>query len=152
MRGGLEQLLHAIAGTTGEVTDPRLDSLQALTGAAHASTDPRVAPPSSNPPQQTGVAGSTNPGLALLQAYQAWQKRTGRKEDPLQALVGQRRRPLGSFGPNAPVALQGEGGNPFRTITHGENAGLTAQTYELGNGETANVYYDRNGRRRVNVY
>jgi hypothetical protein len=97
------------------------------------------------------MAGATNPGLQLLQNYSKWRKRTGRV-DPLQALIGKTRPSLGGTQGADPVTLLTEGGNPFRQITHGANAGQTARTYKLGDGRTANVYFDEHGRRRVNVY
>lgn len=109
----------------------------------------REAPPPVIPPQPTGAVGTTDPLVALQHAYAAWMQRTGRQQDPLAAQVGQKSFP-GLAGPlaNDPIRMLSTG----REITHGANAGQTAQTYDLGNGKTANVYYDPNGRRRVNVY
>lgn len=151
-RGGLQELLQAIGGAGHEVTDPRLPDLQVLTGAAHGSTDPRLAPPPSNPPQATGAAGTTDPAVALQHAYAMWLKLTGRSQDPLAARVGRQPPPDQPGAAHTAVDLLRFGGNPFRQITHGANAGLFAQTYSLGDGRTANVYYDPNGRRRVRAY
>jgi hypothetical protein len=150
---GIQTLLEALAGSKHGITDPRLNLLQAAPGAVHGSTDARVAPPPSNPSQPTGAAGTTNPGIALINAYQEWLRRSGRSQDPLAARIGQKAQPgIGGAMASDPIKLLTQGGQPFHEVSHGENAGQFAQTYDLGNGQKANVYYDRGGRRRVNVY
>lgn len=117
-------------------------------------TDPREAPPPSNPPQPTGAVGTTDPAIALVNAYQEYLRRSGHTQDPLAAQRGQASGPraFGGAGQMDPVQLLKFAGNPYRQISHGANAGQMAQTYDLGGGKRANVYYDENGRRRVNVY
>jgi hypothetical protein len=139
-----DDLLHALGVSKRKVTDPRLQMLTALGGVDHGSTDPRVAPPPTNPPQPTGAAGTTNPLIALQHLYARWQQVSGRRQDPFASRLGHLAPDVGQ-GNEGNVSLLSAG----QQTTHGANAGLMAQRYDLGNGQKENVYYDSKGRRRV---
>lgn len=144
MRPGPQYLLQAMGAVRRKATDPRLEALQALTGAAHG---PAQLPA---PGAEDAQPAPADAGIALQHAFAEYLKRSGQTQDPLAAQVGQPHGHPGLGTPD-PIKLLQYAGQPFRQITHGANAGQMAQSYDLGNGKIANVYY-RNGKRQVRVY
>jgi hypothetical protein len=110
--------------------------------------------PGENAPQPTGPAGAGgNPLVAAFQRnYAKFQKGGG--VDPLGGAVGSRRIRRGMNPADGPVEqTQGDlAGGLLHSVTHGAHAGEAAQEYNLGNGQFAHVYFDRNGKRQVNVF
>lgn len=85
---------------------------------------------------------------ALMGAYQAYLKRSGRSQDPL---MGQRPG-VGGDDPSvaAPKQIMGPDGQAFSVNRSGnERRGLTMQTFELPGGRRVHVYYGKNGERTV---
>lgn len=110
--------------------------------------------PGENAPQPTGPAGGGgNPLVAAFQRnYAKFQQGGG--QDPLGGMVGQRRI-AGRASATAGPVEQTEGdlaGGLLHSVTHGAHAGEATQEYNLGNGQFAHVYFDRNGKRQVNVF
>jgi hypothetical protein len=90
-------------------------------------------------------AGRTS---ALMQAYQAYLKRSGRSQDPL---LGQRPG-VGGDDPSVQGAqvVRGADGEAFSVNqSQNERRGLTMQTLELPTGQRVHVYYGKNGERTV---
>lgn len=99
---------------------------------------------------QKGLPQQVDPAVALMQAYQAYRGAHGGQEDPLAARAAQ--GPV--KGQDAGVhLLTGAGGSePFQTTAGGPRAGQTRQTYDLGDGRMAHVYYTPAGKRKVFVF
>lgn len=144
MNPGPQYLLQAMGSARRKATDPRLEALQALTGAAHGAAQLPA------PGSEDAAPAPADPAIALQHAFAAYLKQSGRTQDPLAARIGQQGAHTGLGTPD-PIKLLQTAGQPFHQVTHGSNAGQMAQSYDLGNGKVANVYY-RNGKRQVRVY
>jgi hypothetical protein len=143
---GASALMHA-AGTTaqgntlgGETTDS-----YGGTSANPAASNGGVLAPDEAGPSQAGVASISSPAANLIQAYQAYSKRSGRQQDPLAArgakvIQNQTTAPDDPLGALAKIAFVNHSG--------GDRNGLVGQALEL-NGNRYHVYIDRNGRRQV---
>lgn len=121
-------------------------------GVRHTSA---LGAPSPVPSQPAG----DDPVAAFYALLSAYRKRTGRQFDPLSERRGQ--AGPGQSGPartslaHSPVQLLtgGDiGGGLIQRTTSGPRAGLLRQSYDLGDGRTAHVYYDEHGRRQVQVF
>ena len=135
-----EDILAALGGTVqGSPTQDQLTSLgqpvyQSLLDAAGKTQAP--------------ASGGNQTVQALVAAYQKYLRNSKRQQDPLFAsLRGQQGAGRGLD------QTQNLGGMPgaFRS-THGAMEGQIGQRYNLGGGRFANVYYDENGKRKVNVF
>jgi hypothetical protein len=127
-------------------------------------------PPGENGPQPTGPIGQpTGGGLGgavmgpqggpeadshartygLVDAYQAYLKRSGRTQDPLLDAVQTKRLPGGQtrMSERTPARLLGDPANPFQVNkTKNAREGLTFQSYAVPGGKV-NVYYTPSGKR-----
>lgn len=97
---------------------------------------------------------STNPYLDLLRGSLAYGQ-----QDPLLTRAQTSQSAPGEInGTFSPVKLVHNAGatDPLEQVaaisSHGPRQGLAHQTYDLGNGMRANVYYDANGHRKVFTY
>jgi hypothetical protein len=87
---------------------------------------------------------------ALIEAYQAYLKKSGRRQDPLLDAVRERRRPGGTAISDGARPVLGPGGEAFSVNTsNNERRGLTMQKFDLPGGRRVHVYYGANGERTV---
>lgn len=102
---------------------------------------------------QKGLPQQVDPAVALMQAYQAYRGAHGGQEDPLAARAAQVQGPAKGTGSGDVRLLTGAGGaDPFQTTMQGPRAGQTRQSYDLGDGRMAHVYYTPQGKRKVFVF
>jgi hypothetical protein len=95
-----------------------------------------------------------DPRMALINAFQAYQRRAGHG-DHLDELARGHRDITGGI----ENRLSGRGavrqvtdGGPIQVQQVGDRAGQARQEYDLGDGRIAHVYFDENGKRSVRIF
>jgi hypothetical protein len=152
-RAANSAMLAGYAANPGSVPDPEGN----LTGAAgnRARNSALLAGYAANPesvPEGPDVSMGPERATALMNAYQAYLKRSGRKQDPLLDRVRMSAGPHGRTQVDElrPAKVLMQDGEPFSVnTTNNERRGLTLQKFELPGGKVVHVYYGKNGERTV---